>query len=168
MEPQPKPSHSWEILMSTSRRRFLRAAVPAAAFTILPRHVLGGRGVVAPSDKVNIAIVGAGGQGRSNTRRLIEAGRCPDHRRGRPGGALGPRDVLFSGPRRSRTGTRRDRKALCGADPELPLRRVRGLSRDAGKGEGDRRNPMRHSGSFACLCHAHGDAAGHTCTARNR
>jgi predicted dehydrogenase len=57
--------------MITSRRRFLSTAAPAAAFTILPRHVLGGRGVVAPSDKVNIAIVGAGGQGRANARELM-------------------------------------------------------------------------------------------------
>lgn len=33
-----------------------------ASITIMPRHVLGGKGYVAPSDKVNIAIVGCGGQ----------------------------------------------------------------------------------------------------------
>src|SRR5262245_29244703 len=69
---QPSPSdQARESLMVTSRRRFISTAAPAAAFTILPRHVLGGRGMVAPSDKVNIAIVGAGGQGRTNARELM-------------------------------------------------------------------------------------------------
>ena len=36
-----------------NRRRFLGAtAASAAAFTIVPRHVLGGPGHVAPSDKL--------------------------------------------------------------------------------------------------------------------
>ena len=48
------------------RREFLaNAAASTAAFTILPRHVLG-RGFVPPSDTLNIACVGVGGMGRSN------------------------------------------------------------------------------------------------------
>ena len=35
----------------------------ATAFSIVPRHVLGGAGFIAPSDKVNIACVGMGRQG---------------------------------------------------------------------------------------------------------
>ncbi len=49
-----------------SRRDFItKAAVSGAAFTILPRHVLG-RGFVPPSDTMNVACVGVGGMGRSN------------------------------------------------------------------------------------------------------
>lgn len=45
-----------------SRRRFLRqSALAAAAFTIVPRFVLG-RGFVAPSDKVTLGVIGAGRQ----------------------------------------------------------------------------------------------------------
>lgn len=43
-----------------NRRDFLAAA---STVMILPRHVLGGAGVTAPSDKLNIAGVGAGGMG---------------------------------------------------------------------------------------------------------
>jgi len=46
------------------RREFLpRAAAALAGFTILPRHVLGGRACQAPSDKLNIAGVGVGAMG---------------------------------------------------------------------------------------------------------
>jgi hypothetical protein len=46
-----------------SRRDFLRtSSIAAAGFFIIPRHVLG-RGHVAPSDKLNIAGIGAGGKG---------------------------------------------------------------------------------------------------------
>jgi predicted dehydrogenase len=45
------------------RRRFLSGAAGAAAFTVVPRRVLGGSGHVAPSGKLNIAGIGVGGQG---------------------------------------------------------------------------------------------------------
>jgi len=48
------------------RREFLpRAAAAAGVFTIIPRHVLGGQGQSAPSDKLNIAAVGVGGMGQN-------------------------------------------------------------------------------------------------------
>lgn len=46
-----------------SRREFTSAAVSAAAFTIVPRHVLGGPGFTPPSDKINLAVIGVGRQG---------------------------------------------------------------------------------------------------------
>jgi predicted dehydrogenase len=58
------------------RREFMLTAASAAAATILPRHVLGGQGFVAPSDKVNVALIGAGGQGRTNTRSLFQEDAC--------------------------------------------------------------------------------------------
>ncbi len=48
-----------------SRRSFIgRTALATAAFTIVPRHVLGGQGFVPPSDKLNIACIGIGGKGK--------------------------------------------------------------------------------------------------------
>ena len=47
-----------------NRRKFLGgAAASAAAFTIVPRHVLGGAGNVAPSEKITFAYIGCGTQG---------------------------------------------------------------------------------------------------------
>ena len=59
-----------------TRRQFLATAGAAAAATILPRHVLGGPGFVAPSDKVNVAVIGVGGQGRTNVRALLHQDEC--------------------------------------------------------------------------------------------
>ena len=56
---------------SVDRRTFLQAAT-AAAVTIVPRHVVAGSGRPAPSDTVNIAIIGAGGQGLVNIRALLQ------------------------------------------------------------------------------------------------
>jgi predicted dehydrogenase len=57
-----------------SRRTFVgNVAGGALTFTIVPRHVLG-RGFIAPSDRVNVAVVGAGAQGMSNARALVAGG----------------------------------------------------------------------------------------------
>src|SRR5580765_6067325 len=49
---------------SLSRRKFLVAGGAAAtAFAVVPRHVLGGAGFVAPSEKVTVAYIGCGTQG---------------------------------------------------------------------------------------------------------
>ena len=47
-----------------SRRKFVEiTAASAIGFTILPRHVLGGKNYVAPSDKITVAYIGVGTQG---------------------------------------------------------------------------------------------------------
>ncbi len=47
-----------------NRRKFLGyAAASAGAVTIVPRHVLGGAGHVAPSEKITLAHIGMGTQG---------------------------------------------------------------------------------------------------------
>jgi len=57
-----------EIGKYVSRRQFMGGtAAAAAAFTLVPRHVLG-QGMQAPSDTLNIAGVGFGGMGKNNLR----------------------------------------------------------------------------------------------------
>ena len=50
-----------------SRRGFLGGAAGAAAFTIVPRHVLGGAGNAAPSERLNVACIGIGGMGGADS-----------------------------------------------------------------------------------------------------
>lgn len=60
-----------------SRRSFIKnTAVAAAAFTIVPRFVLGGKGFTAPSDKLLIAGVGAGGKGQSDIAYFYKSGKA--------------------------------------------------------------------------------------------
>src|ERR1700675_2545047 len=50
-----------------SRGEFIKnTALTGAGFYIVPRHVLGGKGYVAPSDKLYIAAVGCGGEAESD------------------------------------------------------------------------------------------------------
>jgi predicted dehydrogenase len=50
-----------------SRRKFLgSSALAAAGFTLLPGSVIGGLSRRAPSDRLNIAVVGIGGMGNAN------------------------------------------------------------------------------------------------------
>ena len=53
-------------LKSNSRRSFLKKGLLASSIMIVPRHVLGGSGYLAPSDRLSIAGIGVGGKGRSD------------------------------------------------------------------------------------------------------
>ena len=55
-----------------TRRAFLGSATAATAFTVIPRHVLGGQGQVAPSGKITLAGIGVGGQGTQNMMDFVE------------------------------------------------------------------------------------------------
>ena len=52
---------------SLNRRNFLKKSIVAATgITIIPRHVMGGKGFLAPSDQLTKAIIGVGGMGRGH------------------------------------------------------------------------------------------------------
>lgn len=63
-----------EKLIDNSRRKFIQnTALSAAGFFIVPRHVLG-RGFVAPSDKLVVAGIGAGGKGAVDIDYIYKSG----------------------------------------------------------------------------------------------
>lgn len=53
-----------------SRRKFIQTAALASSILIVPRHVIGGRGFVAPSDKVTLGFIGCGKQSAGLQRRF--------------------------------------------------------------------------------------------------
>ena len=63
-----------------SRGEFIKnTALTAAGFYIVPRHVLGGKGFVAPSDKLYIAAVGCGGEAENDIHHYATAPKkCSD------------------------------------------------------------------------------------------
>jgi hypothetical protein len=58
-----------------TRRDLLAPAAAGLALTLVPRHVLGGPGYVAPSDKITLACIGCGTQG---TRELLQLIAMPE------------------------------------------------------------------------------------------
>jgi hypothetical protein len=56
---------------SLSRRTFIQAGAAVTAFTIVPRHVLGGQGFVPPSEKITVAYIGCGTQGIREMLRML-------------------------------------------------------------------------------------------------
>lgn len=51
---------------NTSRRTFIKnTAITTLGISIIPRHVMG-KGFIAPSDQLNIAVIGGGGKGHSD------------------------------------------------------------------------------------------------------
>ena len=63
-------------VVQDSRRKFIRnTALTAAGFFIVPRHVLG-RGFVAPSDRLIVAGIGAGGKGSSDIENFFKSGKA--------------------------------------------------------------------------------------------
>ena len=62
---------------SNARRDFIKkSAVAASGFMIVPRHVLGGPGFTAPSDKLLIAGIGVGGKGESDIMSFYKSGKA--------------------------------------------------------------------------------------------
>jgi len=62
---------------TSNRRDFIKTtAIAAAAFMIVPRHVLGGPGYLAPSDRLLVAGIGVGGKGQSDLSMFYKSGKA--------------------------------------------------------------------------------------------
>ena len=98
------------------KRRSLLAAAPA--FMIVPRYVLGGQGFIAPSDRLNIAAIGAGGRGRSNIREVAHENiyAICDMDDERLAATLAEE---FAEPFRDRAKTYRDYRRMLDGNPEI-------------------------------------------------
>lgn len=119
-----------------SRRDFIgKTAVATAAFTIVPRHVLGGPGYTAPSDMVNVAGIGLGNQGGSDIRNIATP------------------DVPITG-RRALPGIKFYRYP--GITPPRPARRMAANQMGAAGGP----ETFKHANIYA-LCDADSEYAGH-------
>ena len=171
-----------------NRRKFLATAAGAAAFTIVPRHVLGGQGVVAPSDKITLAHIGTGTEGLREMLDLIAIPEiqivavCDPNQH-----ASGYRDWSKSGlrddppghrqtgveARRRRRGTGRPgggqgrrggllRRRTAGRQVQR-LRRLRRLPRNARKGKGPERGQDHDAGPPARRHFHRGHEAGQAC-----
>ena len=168
-----------------SRRKLLAGAAAGAALTIVPRHVLGGAGHVAPSEKIVLAGIGMGGQGLQNMVTFSAIPRGPGHR----GLRCEPRKRrLYLVELDARQGTE-DRRARDPAQRavneyyaqdrghgQVPrLQRLRRLPRTAGQGKGGRRDGGHydHDANYHALAvirpWRHPCKPGQaTCTARSR
>ncbi len=63
--------------LNPSRRGFIKSSsIAAAGIMIVPRYVLGGKGFTAPSDRLVIAAVGAGGKGNSDIANFYASGKA--------------------------------------------------------------------------------------------
>lgn len=62
---------------SASRRNFIKnAAFAATGVMIIPRHVMGGPGFIAPSDRLVVAGIGVGGKGAGDIQSFAETGKA--------------------------------------------------------------------------------------------
>ena len=69
-----KKTKNTSIEGNKSRRNFIKKGLTVAAgFYIVPRHVLGGNGFTAPSDRITVAGIGAGGKGESDLNEFFKS-----------------------------------------------------------------------------------------------
>ena len=170
-----------------NRREFLSGAAAAAAtFTIVPRRVLGGAGFVAPSDKVTLACVGFGTQAIREIGGIlaspeVEVVAVCDVDRDGAGYLEWGRNQIRDGIRRmlDNPAWREGVSAVPGGlnvgkeivdtvlrevarrRAEEGMRRVRGLPRAAGEGEGRHGGEGHDAGSHACGHFPRGTEEGH-------
>jgi predicted dehydrogenase len=71
------PEKKEELPQQNSRRDFIKnTALATAGFFIVPRFVLGGKGFIAPSDRLIVAGIGVGGKGESDIMNFYKSGKA--------------------------------------------------------------------------------------------
>jgi len=71
MKPNKSKTKSQSQPGISRRSVLLSGSAAASSFLFVPRYVMGGPNHTAPSDKLNVAIIGTGGRGTQNMKSLI-------------------------------------------------------------------------------------------------
>lgn len=112
------PNSEFTSSQQGSRRRFMQQAGAISGLMIVPASVLGGENRLAPSDRLNIAAVGAGGKGRSDIQSVAHENiyAVCDIDDGRLAETL---QQEFAAPFREKTKTYRDYREMLDKEPEI-------------------------------------------------
>jgi hypothetical protein len=133
-----------------SRRDFIgKTAAATAAFTIVPRHVLGGPGYTAPSDMVNLAGIGVGSQGGGDIQQIA----TPDVPIKRRQGFSGMLMQRYAGIQPQRGGFQRPARPA-------PREGVENTDAPVQMGNAGQGESFKHANIYA-LCDVDSDYAGH-------
>ena len=152
---------------AVSRRRFLGVTSAAVAgVSLVPRHVLGGAGFVAPSEKINIAIVGCGGQGHTNIRALFQQQDAQIVALADPAESHDLDGFYYKGNAGRLPVKEAVEKHYSQKTPGYKVADYEDFRADAGEGKGHRRHPVRHARPPPRLCVRDGDEAGQACLLR--
>ena len=76
MKHEPSPSAPSSSVSKISRRKFLGAAAALALPTFIPARALGLDGTIAPSNRINLGVVGCGRMGSGNTKSFLALPEC--------------------------------------------------------------------------------------------
>jgi len=132
-----------------SRRKFLGTVSAATAgFTIIPRHVMPGKGYQQPSDTVNVAGIGIGARGAANLRGLCDP------------------DVPIVNPQRTGTGQPLTKEEIAAREARMANRPQGGAPQGgapqggAPQGGQQNREPVKLANIYA-LCDVDTDFAAH-------
>ncbi len=127
-----------------SRRKFLGTVTAASAgFTIIPRHVMPGKGYQQPSDTVNVAGIGIGARGASNLRGLCDP------------------DVPIVAPQRTSTGQTLSKEELAAREARMTNRPQQGAPAAQQQQRPQQgREPVKLANIYA-LCDVDTDFAAH-------
>jgi len=132
---------------TVSRREFLSTTgSAAAAFTIVPRHVLGGRGYQPPSDMVNVAGIGVGARGAQDIAGIADP------------------DVPIERPARSATGqpfTPEQVAEMEARRAQWAARMAAQRERQAGQQQAQQEQQPRHLANIYALCDVDTEFAAH-------
>lgn len=104
-----------------SRRSFLGTTAAAAAFTIIPRHAMGGAGYTAPSDLINVAGIGVGSQGGGDIQQICTP------------------DVAIARPQRNSNGTPMTKEQIAERQARMAEMMKRNPPPGGAPGQGDQR-----------------------------